>query len=502
MRDGAADAPAPPRALITAEEAFPRFEKLALSARRELCMSFRIFDPATRLRSDAARDLGLATWCDLIWHVSRAGVKTRLLIADFDPVFATDLHVAAWCAADGFRDESGPAILLHRHPARVGKLWRLLLNHKFRARLRELTDDGRIEATPAVVACAQGFGRFDPGSLHQKLAVADGERMIIGGLDIDERRFDTLAHDRPSEQTWHDVSVEIEGPMAAHGHRHFAKSWNIALQSREEYDPPLEDRDPMPVPDRPAPVPGQTFLRTISRPRRGLFRFGPKTRHAEHEEASVALFLSARKHVYIETQFFRHRPLAEALAEAARRAPQLNCIVMLPVGPERVIFGGDDGIDARHAQALQMACIDILKGAFGDRLALVSPAQPRAGNGGVTYRGSDIVYVHAKVTSVDDRSTIIGSANLNGRSMRWDTEASVQLDDPDFARDLRLRLARKWLGELGDDEDPALAATWRAHASANADARPEDRHDFVMPFPEDKNRKFSFYAPFLPNAMF
>ena len=41
--------------LITAAEGFPALERLAASAREELVMSFRIFEPKTRLRSPELR---------------------------------------------------------------------------------------------------------------------------------------------------------------------------------------------------------------------------------------------------------------------------------------------------------------------------------------------------------------------------------------------------------------------------------------------------------------
>src|ERR1700744_4741328 len=52
----------------------------------------------------------------------------------------------------------------------------------------------------------------------------------------------------------------------------------------------------------------------------------------------------------------------------------------------------------------------------------------------------DRLYVHAKVGIVDDRWLTVGSANLNSHSLLNDTEMNVVTDDPDLARDTRLRL--------------------------------------------------------------
>ncbi|WP_158966386.1 phospholipase D family protein [Chachezhania sediminis] len=500
--DDAALQASPATALITAAEGYPALERLALGAERELLLSFRIFDPETRLHSDEARALGLSSWADLAAHVAQQGIDLRLLLTDFDPLFATDLHIDAWDAAEGFHAAAPEMkILLHRHPARIGAVWRLALAPKILSCINTIRQDGNEDRTPDIRP-AMRRGRIYPATLHQKMAIADGDRMIIGGLDVDERRYDTPDHDQPSEETWHDVAVEVEGPIAAAGRRHFVETWNAALAQREAFDDTPVDLAPMDLPPRVDPGPALRLLRTVSEPETGPFVFGPRTSHAEHEEAHLALFAKAERFIYIETQFFRHAPLARALAKAAERAPDLQCVMVLPVAPDIILFKGHRGLHARHAQALQMRCLDRIRAAFGERLAVVVPARPGTGDSDVTYRGADIVYVHAKVTLVDDVHAIVGSANMNGRSMRWDTEASVQVDDPAFARGLRDRLVEHWLPDPAPSEDPTVAQTWARRAAANAAHRPGARADFLLPYPATRTRAFSLYAPIVPAEMF
>ncbi|MGB2201330.1 MAG: phospholipase D-like domain-containing protein, partial [Pseudooceanicola atlanticus] len=111
-----------------------------------------------------------------------------------------------------------------------------------------------------------------------------------------------------------------------------------------------------------------------------------------------------------------------------------------------------------------------------------------------------IIYLHSKVTLIDDAIGIVGSANLNGRSLLWDTEASLMFHDPETIRDLRLRLARKWLGSAPGD--PANADTWTSAARAAADTEPEQRLSRVLPYPEGRNRRFARFVPVLPAEMF
>ena len=69
------------------------------------------------------------------------------------------------------------------------------------------------------------------------------------------------------------------------------------------------------------------------------------------------------------------------------------------------------------------------------------------------------VYVHSKVTIMDDTFTIISSANLNTRSMEKDTELGIILQTGEVAHDLRKRL-------------------WSLHTKKNAAANPDRMHDY------------------------
>ena len=69
------------------------------------------------------------------------------------------------------------------------------------------------------------------------------------------------------------------------------------------------------------------------------------------------------------------------------------------------------------------------------------------------------VYVHSKVTIMDDTFTIISSANLNTRSMEKDSELGIILQTGEVTRDLRKRL-------------------WSLHTKKNAAANPDGMHDY------------------------
>ncbi len=310
MEDHAADAPGPAvqtlTPLITAAEAYPAFERLFLEAETEVWAGFRIFDLDTRLRSAEARKIG-ETWFDLVVHTLDRGVDITLALSDFDAVAATPLHRQSWAAARRFAaaaELGGPGRLHFRllaHPARVGIVPKTLFRGKLRARLREMGD---ADDTPTLRQI-DDVGDVDliPASHHQKLAVFDRRTLYIGGLDLDERRFDAPTHRRPAEETWHDVQAFATGPVGAAAQAHL-----------ETFaDGTLGTAAPRP------PQPG--FLRTLSAARQwGAFHISPQTKVTEIEEAHLNAIARAEDLIYAETQFFRQLPLAKALAAAAARS--------------------------------------------------------------------------------------------------------------------------------------------------------------------------------------
>lgn len=489
--------------LITAAEGFPALERLANAAQDELFLSFRNFDPRTRLRAPELRDTGLETWGDLLADITRRGVRVRLLLADFDPLFAMDLHRSAWAAASGFADVAtgDVQILCARHGQKLGAFWRIILRSKIREQQRQLAQDNPNRLTPVQRGLMDGTPTLYPVTLHQKCAVADGRACMIGGLDINERRYDDADHLGAPDETWHDVSMAISGDFAAVLRAHMAETWNTALAAGAAS---LADRAvPMDTQVIPQGTPDLRLVRTIARPRTGLLAFGPIPVVRDHEKTLITAIAAARRHIYIETQFLRYKPIADALADAATRNPNLQAVIVMPAAEDRVLFEGTRSWDARHGHALQIAALDRISTAFGARCALIAPGQPvQKDFDGPKLQGAGPIYVHSKVTLIDDDFGLVGSANLNGRSMLWDTEASVMFRDADTVATLRNRLAAIWLGDPKDGDDVTQAATWRAAAQDNAATPVAQRTGFVLPYPMERGRRFARRLPILPDNFF
>lgn len=508
------------RILLTASEAFPALERAFLAAKSEIWASFMVFDLSTKLRSAEALEIG-QTWFDLVVHTLNRGVSLHVVLSDVDPIARAALHraanrnlrhfsAAAAAANPGARLEA----IAPRHPAETGILvrlaiWPYIMKKIFRtagwlngldpndraAALRDMNGASRnlrLRPDGTVAPKLLSMPRLYPALHHQKLAVIDRRLLYIGGLDLDESRYDTPAHRRAGNETWHDVQLMIEGPVVAEAQKHL-----------ETFRDVIEGTLPPPKTRR--------LLRTLSRPdRQGLWNFGPTPVVDELRAAHQVLVQRSKKLIYLESQYFRDVGLAKTLASAARAKPDLQMILILPAAPDDVAFERKRGLDARLGEAMQARALRIIRKAFGHRLFVGSPAQPRPalpdGNGAARDRrdrlhGAPLIYVHAKVSVFDDAAAIVSSANLNGRSLRWDTEAGVYISAENDVIELRHRVMTHWLppGTGPDAYEPATAVkNWTRIAWQNVAKPPAGRAGYLLPHDFAAAEAFGQHLPILP----
>lgn len=553
------DAPFPPRPgckvtpLIEAAEMYPALERAMLAAERCVWLAFRIFDPSTRLNSEEALALGLSTWLDLIEHCVARGVGVRVLLADFEPVMAHTLHAGSWTSFHALqerladRPEAERArfqMIVILHEGEVGWGWRQLLRLALRFRIRKLaikllkdSGDGKdlLAARPGIWRYlvwedgkphrwrAAPPPRLWPATYHQKCAIIDCRKAVIGGIDVNERRWDDSDHDQRADETWHDISSLVEGPAAADAARHFAHLWNRELPrfrevvgewtggaSRELTLDPLEEIDRSAIPD--APPAGDATVqiaRTLSRRGTGVFAFGPAPGIRELKQAHRQLFASTRRLLYIEIQFFRSREAADWLIAALRANPALELIILVANVPEEIAFMGQGRNPAhKHGEYLQASALSrVLRAGGIDRVGLFTLAKQErtrrserrfARRRGTAY-GSGLVHIHAKLVIADDQVCLISSCNINGRSFEWDTElGAIWAEDGQAIADFRGELwSQHFAGAL---DGSATLADWRTAAEFNRTAEPADRHGFVLPYQRSRARRFGVHYRWVPDS--
>lgn len=500
------------RYLLTAEEAWPTFEEAVLEARTRIVGGFRVFDPATQLRSEAGLEIG-DDWFDLLAHVLEKGVRLDLILSDFDPIVAPDMHQLTWSSMRKFaalREAAGPdarlSVIPAMHPAEAGsvaqmalwpKVWQEL--HDVRDWLNERPEDERRTCFTDLPGTHAWLRVDDDGrvathspsppplhtvSHHQKLAVIDGRVLYIGGLDLNPRRYDTKVHHRSAEETWHDVQILVTGEVAGHAEAHLDTMLD-AVTGRGEAS---ED--------------GHGFCRTLSRWKKNHVSLSPEILRTSIADHTLERISRAERCLYFETQFFRDRALADALARRADEAPDLEALFVLPAAPEDIAFEKRTKLDARYGEFLQAECVRKLMEAFGERVYFASPAQRRSARPGLcdendraVHCGAPLIYVHAKVSVFDRRSVLVSSANLNSRSLQWDTEAGVVRDDAEFARAVLRRSLTHWIPDADVDPEGSLVGQVREQAELDAVRQPDNRSSYLLPYDVTQAEAFGMNLP-------
>jgi phosphatidylserine/phosphatidylglycerophosphate/cardiolipin synthase-like enzyme len=271
---------------------------------------------------------------------------------------------------------------------------------------------------------------------HQKAVTIDGRIAYVGGMDLTTfqgDRWDTTEHPLRFGTNWHDAQVRLEGEVVNDVQQNFCQRWNAVTGDALQ---PLPIGPSEPSWDTPAQI-----VRTIPA---GFYPFSREGEFGIFHALSAAI-RRAQRLVYLENQYIWAPEIVDALVQAMKR-PRAEPFRIVIVLPDRAYTGKYDN-DA-HVRLLSK--IDAGRGMF-DAYSLFTGG-PAIGRNGYRYVP---IYVHAKVSIVDDEWFSIGSANLNRRGLATDTEMNVQSIAPDTARALRIRL---WAEHLALPEEAVAAA--------------------------------------------
>ena len=251
-------------------------------------------------------------------------------------------------------------------------------------------------------------------SHHQKIVVIDDAFAVCGGIDMTGDRWDTCDHldddprrTRPGGQPympWHDATMIVDGAaakaLAALGHDRWQRATGDDL-------PPVQGESD-PWPEELAPDFRDVDI-AISRTRA---KYADFEEVIEIETFWLDLIAATKRFLYIENQYFTSGKLAAAIAKRMAEPDPPEFVLVQPVSADGWLEAkAMDGARVRLAQAI--GTIDTR-----NRFRIYTPK---------TRGGADI-YVHAKVTIMDDVLLRIGSSNMNNRSQRLDSECDVAID--------------------------------------------------------------------------
>ena len=166
----------------------------------------------------------------------------------------------------------------------------------------------------------------------------------------------------------------------------------------------------------------------------------------------VQMILGARHYVYIENQFLISstaagvenqvgRALVQRVSEAIGRSEPFRVIIVLPIHAE-----GDPALSSTVRAVMHYQYATLARGPTSilGQLAARHPDACLADYVGIysmrthgrigREAAMSRIYVHGKLTLVDDRAALVGSANINDRSLLGDrdTEMGIFVEDADL----------------------------------------------------------------------
>ncbi|MFT6180046.1 MAG: cardiolipin synthase [Akkermansiaceae bacterium] len=221
---------------------------------------------------------------------------------------------------------------------------------------------------------------------HSKLIMIDGEEAYLGGMNIGrEYRYE-----------WHDLMVRVRGPVTTELQNHFNRSWRLqGLWG--DWSMPFYRKLKA---DRGAAEAGHYPIR--------LLRTTPA--RVEIEEALLTAIRMSRKRIYLQNSYVTSELLLQELLDARARGVEVNFI--FPETNDSKLMG-----TANRGFAATLLNRDCNVYAY-----------PK--------------FTHVKAAIIDNWACV-GSANLDGLSLRINGELNIAYSDPEAVEMLRQRIFLK-----------------------------------------------------------
>uniref|UniRef100_A0AAR2LVE4 Phospholipase n=1 Tax=Pygocentrus nattereri TaxID=42514 RepID=A0AAR2LVE4_PYGNA len=338
-------------------------------------------------------------------------------------------------------------------------------------------------------------------------------------IQLDKPFDDFIDRHITPRMPWHDIASVVHGKAARDVARHFIQRWNFTKIMKPKYRslsyPYLLPKSHSTANEIKYQVPGcipanVQVLRSASD-----WSAGIKHHEESIHNAYIHVIENSKHYLYIENQFFIscadnklvYNKIGDAIAQriikAYREGKKYRVYVVTPLLPG---FEGD--INTGGGSALQAVMHFNYRTMVRGECSIISQLRKEMGDQWMNYISfgglrthaelegklvTELIYVHSKMIIADDNTVIIGSANINDRSMlgKRDSEVAVIYEDTEtetsimdgqeyqagrFGLHLRLECFRMILGANTDPSidvndpisDQFYKEVWMTTAARNA----------------------------------
>ncbi|XP_070365541.1 phospholipase D1 isoform X2 [Equus asinus] len=396
-------------------------------------------------------------------------------------------------------------------------LYRQLHRHHLRnvdsiSSVDSTSNTGSIRSLQTGVGELHGETRFWHGKDYCNFVFKDW-------VQLDKPFADFIDRYSTPRMPWHDIASVVHGKAARDVARHFIQRWNFTKIMKSKYRslsyPFLLPKSQTTAHEWKYQVPGSVHANIQLLRSAADWSAGIKYHEESIHTAYVHVIENSKHYIYIENQFFIScaddkvvfnkigDAIAQRILKAHREGQRYRVYVVIPLLPG---FEGD--ISTGGGNALQAIMHFNYRTMCRGENSILGQLKAELGNQWINYISfcglrthaelegnlvTELIYVHSKLLIADDNTVIIGSANINDRSMlgKRDSEMAVIVQDTEtvpsvmdgeeyqagrFAQGLRLQCFRVVLGYLSDPsediQDPVsdkfFKEVWVSTAARNA----------------------------------
>uniref|UniRef100_A0A671XT52 Phospholipase n=1 Tax=Sparus aurata TaxID=8175 RepID=A0A671XT52_SPAAU len=273
-------------------------------------------------------------------------------------------------------------------------------------------------------------------------------------VQLDKPFEDNIDRTQVPRMPWRDLSAAVHGPAARDVARHFIQRWNFTKifknKYKDEFYPYLLPKSHCTVDSLSYTVPGSTKAKV--QVLRSADRWSTGTCESSIHNAYVHTIENSEHYIYIENQFFIscadgktvHNGIGDAIVNrilrAHREQKKYRVFVVIPLLPGfegDISAGGGNAIQAILHFTYRTMCrgehsiLSRLRELEDKWTEYITLCGLRTHSQLSESLVTELIYVHSKTLIADDRCYIIGSANINDRSMLGsrDSEMAVFVED-------------------------------------------------------------------------
>ncbi|MCI4391684.1 hypothetical protein PGIGA_G00137210 [Pangasianodon gigas] len=338
-------------------------------------------------------------------------------------------------------------------------------------------------------------------------------------IQLDKPFDDFIDRHLTPRMPWHDIASVVHGRAARDVARHFIQRWNFTKIVKPKYRslsyPYLLPKSHTTANEIKHQLPGCVHTKVQVLRSASDWSAGIKYHEESIHNAYVHVIENSKHYVYIENQFFIScadnklvfnkigDAIAQRIIKAYREGKRYRVYVVTPLLPG---FEGD--INTGGGSAIQAIMHFNYRTMVRGEHSIMSQLKKEMGDQWMNYISfgglrthaelegklvTELIYVHSKMLIADDNTVIIGSANINDRSMlgKRDSEVAVIYEDTEtetsvmdgqeyqagrFGLQLRLECFRTILGAHTDSSidisdpisDQFYKEVWLTTAARNA----------------------------------